>query len=480
MALPVEAVEQLKALIETYDRLKKNAIAAAAARGAASVAPSLPDGPAAAVVPPPAGAPPGAGVVSPGGAPAAAVVVPPLGGAPSAAVLLPLAGTPVPAAEPPAIPPSERPGTDDEIDILRARLANPSGIWWTDLVQAELCVIDVLDDASVRARIGGWRRRMQEVIGDGRYAQYIAGAPDPKTATIDSLRADLAECIRAVYYFYSSYGVAARSRSEVTKETFRVALLIIAAEAVVAIVLALHASPWHWWASLDANIIIGLEFLIATSAAAVLGSAVSVQTRLQDPAVEVDPFYRYVQTRNDSFSIAIVSPAFASVFGMLIYGLMASGLTGGNAFPHFNALISSHPPIGDVALLLIYGFIAGFAERLVPDALTRIATRTLASIAGGTPGGFQVGSPQPAAQVVLSLPSLALVAGAKGAFTATVSGSTANISATSSDTNIATVDSGNKTAPGPVTFTVVGLKAGQATVTVTCGTQSSTIPVAVT
>ena len=33
------------------------------------------------------------------------------------------------------------------------------------------------------------------------------------------------------------------------------------------------------------------------------------------------------------------------------------------------------------SLLLIFGFIAGFAEQLVPDALTRIAARTLGATA---------------------------------------------------------------------------------------------------
>jgi hypothetical protein len=371
-----------------------------------------------------------------------------------------------------------RPGTNAEVEILRNRLDDPSALWWTDLEQAEICVIDVTEEADLRARLAGWQRRFQEVLGDAR--QDSDAGFDAKTSPIETVRAKLEECVHSVYYFYGAYGVAARSRSDVTKQTLGVSAVIIALEIIVAILVAVFGPNFVQLYKLQAYTITGIEFFIAASAMAVVGSAVSVQARLQDPSVQVDPFYRYIQTRADRLSIAVVSPLFAAIFGGVIFGLMASGLTGGNAFPHVSALMSDKPPIGDVALLLIYGFIAGFAERLVPDALTRIASTTIASITGGTSGQNIPGASPSAPSIKLSIPSIAIATGQQATFTATVIGAKDDVAAQSSNAAVATVDPGTQKGPGPVTFTVRGLTAGVATISLKSGTSTATLSVTVT
>ncbi len=366
-----------------------------------------------------------------------------------------------------------RPGCDDDITALETRLNTPSEIWWTHLITAEMCVTEVSSDALVRSRVPGWRRRMQEVIGDARYAQYIGGAPNPQSAKIDDVRADLSQCIGTVYYFYSSYGVAARSRSNVTRDTFGVALRILLVQSLVAGLFALH-SIVSWWPSIPLKIFVGFELVLATSAVAVLGSVVSVQLRLQDPKVEVDPFYRYIQTSSDRLSIAVVSPLFAAVFGIMMFLLIASGLSGGKAFPLLDHLISANPSLPDVSLLLVYGFIAGFAERLVPDALSRFAQRTLESLSGA---GAPPTPPPPASTLMVSVPSMTLAPNDTRTFTATVPGGKDDIMASSGASAVATVDTDAKKPPGPVTFTVKAVSSGHTTITVTSGKQTATVQI---
>jgi hypothetical protein len=118
---------------------------------------------------------------------------------------------------------------------------------------------------------------------------------------------------------------------------------------------------------------------------------VSVQRRLQDPAVEVDPFYRFIQTDADWFGTAVISPLFGAIFGLLVYGLLVSGLLS-TSIVKFQDASTSNPlavalpaSIAGYVAIVILGFISGFAEQLIPDALTRIAARALAGVASADP-----------------------------------------------------------------------------------------------
>ncbi|GAC1415764.1 MAG: hypothetical protein NVSMB5_05280 [Candidatus Velthaea sp.] len=273
------------------------------------------------------------------------------------------------------------PGADIEMKRLDDRLKNKAELWWTDVAQAELCLVELLDIDEVRARLTSWRRRLHEVAGDSRFTLYMASAADLRGTDIAPLRSDLAECIRAVFYFYGAYGMAARSRQTVTLMTCRTALIIVLFESVLAVFL--HSAWMKQWGIFSAQSILQLTYLLATSAAGVVGSVVSVQRRLEDPCIDTDPYYRYIQTNDDRVSIAFVSPLFGAILGMLIYGLLASGMVSGSAIPAINAGALA---LDKLAQVLLYGFIAGFAERLVPDALNRIATRTLGTVVPAASG----------------------------------------------------------------------------------------------
>ena len=273
-------------------------------------------------------------------------------------------------------------GADKQVDDLRTKLITPERLWWTDLAQAEICIIDVSDDYTVRSRLPGWRRRMREVMGETRYVDYTNSALNPNSAKPEVIRADLSECIRTVYYFYGAYGIAAKSRSVVTETLLRMALLILAVLAAIALLVAAD-NKLKWWPLVPSgSILYALEYMLATSAAATLGSVVSVQRRLQDPSIDVDPFYRYVTTKADRVSIAFVSPLFGAIFGLVTYGLITSRLIGGGTVVSLEDVIDLPKGAVGVAMLLVFGFLAGFAEQFIPDALTRIAARTLGGIAG--------------------------------------------------------------------------------------------------
>jgi hypothetical protein len=292
------------------------------------------------------------------------------------------------------------PGCDEVVSALETKLKNRGGqqIWWTDVVQAEMCLLEATDDDDLVARLHGWRARLHDVIGDARFAVYLSnaptltGSPDPK-----KLRADLGECIRTVYYFYSAYGVSARSRNRATISAMRTAAVILALQFVAWLILLVLHTQEHWPSQFDT--FRALELLLATSAAGVLGSVVSVQRRVQDPTADSDPFYRYIQTNGDWVGIAIVSPVLGAIFGMVMYGLLAAKLIL-DTVVRFDHGYPNSPQT--VALVVILGFIAGFAEQLIPDALNRVAARALSSVSPTSNPGSAAG-PQPVPPTVTAI-----------------------------------------------------------------------------
>ena len=68
-----------------------------------------------------------------------------------------------------------------------------------------------------------------------------------------------------------------------------------------------------------------------------------------------------------------VSAVSGAIFAAILYLLFASRLLHGGPFPTVD---NGDKSLEDLAKLLIWCFIAGFAERFVPDALDRLVSRS--------------------------------------------------------------------------------------------------------
>jgi len=128
----------------------------------------------------------------------------------------------------------------------------------------------------------------------------------------------------------------------------------------------------------------GVSFVLLLFLCGALGGITNTYLRLREiPANEkdlLDPL-----TNKLAILQVYVSPVIAGVFGFILYSLFLSGIVQGSLFPDFSGidlkfdsvvgLFTDVAPANnlDAARALIWAFIAGFSERMVPNILDRVA-----------------------------------------------------------------------------------------------------------
>ncbi|MES2105095.1 MAG: hypothetical protein V4634_13840 [Pseudomonadota bacterium] len=120
-----------------------------------------------------------------------------------------------------------------------------------------------------------------------------------------------------------------------------------------------------------------------------LGGLLSVQQRYQSASDEGDPVHNITVLQWGNFSV-LISPFSGALFAAIFYVVFVAGLVKGDLFPDFSHLSSQKPgsryfsefftyatpnSIVAYAKLIVWSFIAGFFERLVPDTLSRFVAK---------------------------------------------------------------------------------------------------------
>jgi hypothetical protein len=124
--------------------------------------------------------------------------------------------------------------------------------------------------------------------------------------------------------------------------------------------------------------------LLVVVVVGMIGGVVSVQQRIQSTPTEGDAIRNVLSLSSGLFSVYL-SPITGAISAALLYLMFAGGLLTGALFPDmtdkpekleflftFTHVKSAHFP--NFARLIIWSFIAGFAERFVPDTLNRLVS----------------------------------------------------------------------------------------------------------
>lgn len=294
--------------------------------------------------------------------------------------------------------PSLIPTTEAEAVIEEAnRKRKNHSLTWNDLYAVDLILTRLQPVEKLSRRIWSLRGRYRDVAGAKEYDAYLASKP-PESMQTDSttdreaqLLADAEYLLSELYLRYAISPVREKVRDEITQR-IAVATLVWLSVALFFTFVAGRPdgslSLFGWMISVHASTLTVVIFVGA------LGGLVSMQQRYQSLPEEGDAIHSVSELIKGWLSIFM--PAISgAVFAAILYLLVLAGLLKGGLFPtmapedrlakgisFLEFLRQANPETGtEFSKLLVWSFIAGFAERFIPDTLSRFVAQRQADAA---------------------------------------------------------------------------------------------------
>lgn len=288
---------------------------------------------------------------------------------------------------------------------------------WDDVYTFDLAVLDYLPEEDLVRKAYDMRSKYRSVAGARDYDAYIASKPpdlttlqleatrkadDRASVATEVLRADIRYLLSQFYLYYSMMPLREGLREELTRRARALTLIFIA----IFVSLLLLIQVWPWRDQTQGRF---LGTILVVIFAGILGGFVSMLQRIQSAPNEGDALYNLAALSHGWKGISL-SPLYGAIFAMLLYVLFTANILQGDVFPRIASQQeagaakekggepaaegkAAPPPAPErtspglpfaqtyptdmkaYALLVIWCFIAGFAERLVPDTLNRLVAK---------------------------------------------------------------------------------------------------------
>ncbi|MCX6627108.1 MAG: hypothetical protein NTW28_05715 [Candidatus Solibacter sp.] len=293
----------------------------------------------------------------------------------------------------------------------------PETLKWHDVLEFHRCLLSMLPLPDLKRAAWALRERYRETFGEIEYTHYLASKPpdlNEPTISRDDLLADLNQLLVLTYGSYEmgpENSLLLRRRVKATMITIGVVL--------AAFGFLLYFFSEHYG---KGDYPMGATMLTVGFAGA-LGGFVSVLQRLRQLGGSGDALTDYHGIQSERFTTIVAAGLMGFLFAGVMYLLFAAKLVEGSLFPDLGPKADSQssaivqpvstaaapegsvatkevPPAAevpkpakpgvsvynflserrpqeskDVALLIIWAFLAGFIERLVPDNLSRLLAK---------------------------------------------------------------------------------------------------------
>lgn len=235
------------------------------------------------------------------------------------------------------------------------------------------------------------------------------------------LRADIRYLLSRFYLYYAMLPMREGLREQLTNRAVKMTLFILITIAILAVISLGGLNYFLSGGNFDA--VFGLTGVFgitvgSVALAGIVGGCVSMLQRIQSAPTEGDALFNLAALTNGWRGVSL-SPLYGAIFASLLFVLFAAGVLEGSVFPKIETVGSEKtqpaataptpanaapaatatptpnetqrvgilqvkdflketgPKDGvSFALLMIWSFIAGFAERLVPDTLNRLVAKT--------------------------------------------------------------------------------------------------------
>jgi hypothetical protein len=223
------------------------------------------------------------------------------------------------------------------------------------------------------------RERFREISSSSIYDKYIASNVPTDVSTpagLSLFKGDLTRVLDVLHWYYSLIPMRERLRKSLTISCITLILLYAIVLAGILVWCNLHHADF-------------LAMLSCVLYAGIVGGFVSSQRRMQNIPSEGDPLISVFGLDNAGYYLWL-SPLLGAIFAVILALMFVAGLLKGSVFPDFYVPLRAVPrglpffhftwntlptSSAEYAKLLVWAFLAGFAERLVPDSLDRLASK---------------------------------------------------------------------------------------------------------
>jgi hypothetical protein len=279
--------------------------------------------------------------------------------------------------------------TKEAMELARKIIAkSEKDLRWGDVHTLESVILRLQPLDVVKRRAWSLRDRYHAAVGDEVFMAYERSHPpdpaDPNLAEAE-LRDDLELVLSDFHWMYAINPLREYARSRIIQVVFRqICVFSLITSLFVLFDLIAAYRGYHPFASL-------FPLILLTGA---FGAFISLIQRVQSIPSAGDTILNVLNIKSGRTGF-LLAPLSGALFALLAYLLFVSGFVKGDLFPSilyssevtnvdninkdFDFYVYGMMPRSptDFAKLLIWCFIAGFAERLLPDALNRLIARKL-------------------------------------------------------------------------------------------------------
>lgn len=256
-------------------------------------------------------------------------------------------------------------------DLLKKR--QDQSLTWNDLYTFDLILSRLLTLERLAREVWSLRSRYRDIAGLREYEAYLASKPPDPAGQVEekALRADIEYLLGEIYLRYAITPINQMVSDRISK---RVTIVILIGVGIILLVVILN--------------VMGVKqsppaTLLPVLFVGAMGGLLSMQQRYQSISREGDPIDN-ISELTQGWSRLFLPAISGAIFAGLLYMMVIGGLLQGDLFPAIPKATENPEGVGlldllqhgrpdsssSYAKLIIWSFLAGFAERFVPDTLS--------------------------------------------------------------------------------------------------------------